>query len=220
MAKAPISGRTGTEFISMLGPEVAAKLHKCFLLDTIEKASATPDTELAISYSPVGTLPFFRQIAPDANSFLLQKGQDIGERFSNCFGNLCEPGKAVVALGTDSPTLPARSLELAFDALASEQVDVVIGPVKGDGCYLIGMNSPNADLFQGIRWNKAGILQDLIERAAELGLGWYLLPEWYSIDRPSALTQLKKELLYDSTVNSSARHTKELLRNFAVRGMI
>lgn len=97
---------------------------------------------------------------------------------AGCFERLCEPGRSVVAIGANSPTLPVRWLELAFDALASGRVDVVFGPAIHGSFYLIGMNSFHEGSFQDMELDSPEVLKRSVERAAELGLGWFLLPEW------------------------------------------
>ncbi len=211
MAKAPIPGEVKTRLCPPLDGRQCAQLHESFVLDTLEKASAVPDAELVISYAPAGMLSFFREAAPDADGYLLQKGKDLGKRLWHCLERVCEPGRAVVVIGADSPTLPVRCLELAFDALASGRVDVVLGPVSDGGYYLIGMTFPYPELFEGINWSTPEVLDKSIERTAELGLDWYLLPEWYDVDTPADLTRLKKELLSLPAGNRTAHHTREFL---------
>lgn len=211
MAKAPIPGEVKTRLCPPLGGRQCAQLHECFVLDALEKAAAVPDAELVISYAPAGTLSFFREAAPDARGYLLQKGKDLGKRLWHCLERVCEPGTAVVVMGADSPTLPVRCLELAFDALASGRVDVVFGPAGDGGYYLIGMTFPYPELFEGVNWSTPEVLEKSIERTAELGLDWYLLPEWYDVDTPADLARLKVELLNLPAPNRIARHTREFL---------
>lgn len=220
MAKAPIPGEVKTRLCPPLDPQTAAPLHECFVLDVLEKASAVPDVELVISYTPAGSRTFFQNAAPHAAGFLLQKGRDAGEQMGRCFRRLCQPGRAVVIIGTDCPTLPARGLELAFDALASGGVDFVIGPLSDGGCYLVGMTSLHPELFADMDWNATDVPEKSIEHAAELGLGWYRLPEWYSVERPADLACLKAELLECPVGNSSARRTAAFLKRLAQSGLV
>lgn len=217
MAKAPIPAAVKTRLCPPLSLPIAARLHEQFILDVFEKASMVPDAELVVCYTPAAALSFFREAAPDAAGYILQKGENIGERMSHCFELLCEPGRSVAVIGTDSPTLPARYLELAFDVLTSGQVGVVFGP-SGGGCYLVGANSHCPELFRDIGRSSEEILEQSVERAAGLGLGWYLLPGWYGVDHPADLARLRSELLGAGVVNSSAPRTAEFLRQHAEAG--
>jgi len=203
-----------------LDPRAAARLHECFLLDVLEKASAVPDAKLVISYAPAGTRAFFRDAAPNAAEYLLRRGADMGEQMAHSFRRLCEPGRAVVIMGSDCPTLPALGLELAFDALASGRVDVVFGPLSGGGCYLVGMASAHPELFEDMEWSASDVSEKGVERAARLGLGWYRLPEWYNVDHPTELACLKGELLKHPAASPSARHTRKFLGYLAQSGLI
>lgn len=220
MAKAPIPGEVKTRLCPPLDLQTAARLHECFVLDVLEKASAVPDSELVVSYTPAGACSFFKIAAPEAARYMLQEGTDMRRRIAHCFRRLCEPERAVVIMGSDCPTLPALGLELAFDALASGRVNVVLGPSSNGGCYMIGMTSLHPKLFENMDWTSPDVVQKAVERAAELGLGWYLLPEWYSVDRPADLVCLKGEFLKHTAINSSARHTRDFLKRRAQSGLI
>ncbi len=179
-----------------------------------------PDAEIVVAYTPGGTLAFFRGAAPDVRRYVLQAGSDLGERMSYCFERLCGSNQAVVVVGTDLPTLPARCIELAFDVLATGSADAVFGPASDGGYYLIGLLSPEPRLFQGIEWSAASVLHASLRQARELKLRTRLLPEWYDVDRPSDLAQLKTELLESPTGNCRAQHTRQFLQRLVERGVI
>lgn len=203
MASAPIPGETALN--PPLDQESAVRLHECFLLDALDRAAAVPDTELVVSYAPIGSLRFFQEIAPCAERFTLQRGRDIGSRIYGCFEQLLETERAVVILQTEVPTLPARTLELAFDAL--REVDVVFGPIRNGGCYLVGAKALHPQLIRAVNW-AADDVQKGVELAARLGLGWYLLPEWYGVRTLEELAFLEGELRESP---SSACHTTDFL---------
>ena len=204
MASAPIPGETALS--PPLDQESAARLHECFLLDTLDRAAAVPDTELVVAYAPIGSLGYFKEIAPCAERFALQMGKDIGSRIYHCFEQLLETERAIVVMQTSVPTLPARSLELAFDAL--RKVDVVFGPIRGGGCYLIGSKELHPELIRAIDW-EADDVDKAVELAAKLGLGWYLLPEWYGVRTADELAFLERELAEPGM--NAACHTRNFL---------
>ena len=195
MAKSPILTEVKAESCPPPNPRIAERLHECLLIDTFEKASAVPDAEVVIIYPPNESLSYFRKVSPDAHRFITQEDSDPVARIADCFHQLCEPGSAVCIIGTDHPELPARSLELAFDALATGQVDVVFGPTTDERLYLIGATKPHPELFAGFGSDEGHILQKSIERAAELGLGWYLLPVSQRIDTLTYVANMKNNLM-------------------------
>ncbi len=211
MAKAPVPGKVKTQLCPPLNPQSAARLHECFVRDALAKAGSVPDAELYVSYKPSSAVQFFKSAAPDANGFIAQRGGDTGKGVIDVFSQLCEHGRSVIAVGTDCPTLPARSFELAFDALSSDQVDIVFGP-SGDGrCYLVGIKSVEATSLLDVAWEPGEFIEKSIERAADCGKGWYLLPEWYDVRTPTDLAHLKSELLDKWATNSAAPHTAAYL---------
>lgn len=220
MANAPIPGRVKMRLCPPLDPPCAARLHEQIMLDVLDKASSVPDTELAIAYAPDGTLPFFTAAAPDASAYVLQSGDTVGERIANLFDQFCEHDRAVVLIRTDSPTLPAQSLEMAFDVLASGEVDMVLGPARDGHCYLIGMTEPHSEIVKEVVWTGPSVCRRLVDRAAETGLGWYLLPEWYEVETPEDLRDLREELLDDDREYSAAGCTREFIRSLVECGAI
>ena len=220
MAKAPIVGKVKTRLCPPLGAQSAALLHESFIRDAFEKASSVPDAETVMAYGPRGTASFFRETACDADGYILQRGSHLGERISNCFDRLSERGRSVVVMGADSPTLPARCLELAFDVLDTGRADTVLGPTSGGGFYLVGLLSPQPKLFGDVVWSGPNVAAASVEKAKELGLRMHLLPEWYHVDRSVHLAHLRAELLERKVTNRAARHTRERLQSFVERGLL
>ena len=147
------------------------------LVDTLCKASAVPDAELVISCDSADSIAFFREVTPPGAPIVVHEGLNHGERLARCFRHLCDPSNAVVAVRSDIPTLPARSLELAFDALASDEVTIALGPTAGGGFYLAGLRAPALDLVAHLDWDALDAPDRIAALAAEIGTGWYLLPE-------------------------------------------
>jgi glycosyltransferase A (GT-A) superfamily protein (DUF2064 family) len=48
--------------------------------------------------------------------------------------------------------------------------DVVFGPARDGGYYLVGLREPRAEIFQGIEWSTCHTLGQSVEKASELGL--------------------------------------------------
>jgi glycosyltransferase A (GT-A) superfamily protein (DUF2064 family) len=220
MAEAPIPGEVKLGLCPPLDPPGATELHERFVSDALTKARAVPDAELLICYTPARSIAYFRGMAPTAAGYLPQEGRSLSERALSCFDRVCEPGRAVVILGTDSPTLPARCIELAFDGLATGRLDIVIGPTVAGGCYLLGATETPRRILDGLEQAEPTFADACIARAATLGLDWYLLPEWYEVRNPMDLAHLKCELLDRWVANHSAEHTREFLRTLAERGML
>ena len=76
-------------------------------------------------------------------------------------------------------------LEKAFQQL--QQHDLVLGAASDGGYYLIGLRSPQPELFAGIAWSTAAVLQQTVEIAERLGLTIAVLPTLSDVDYPEDL---------------------------------
>jgi glycosyltransferase A (GT-A) superfamily protein (DUF2064 family) len=89
--------------------------------------------------------------------------------------------RAVVLLGTDSPTVPLAFVEQAFGEL--ERAHVVLGPATDGGYYLVGCaGSFVPPIFEGIAWGGNGVLGDTVRRLADPRWRLAVLPPWYDVD--------------------------------------
>ena len=109
-----------------------------------------------------------------------QADADLGERLKQFFTQARQHGFArIVAIGTDSPTLPVAWVEQAFALL--ENHEVVIGPALDGGYYLIGA-SKELPLFEAIPWSSSRVLAATVERLQTGDARLALLPPWYDVD--------------------------------------
>jgi hypothetical protein len=111
---------------------------------------------------------------------------DLGRRMAIAFQTALEAGKQrVVVIGTDCPDLKAEVMVKAFHAL--EQHDLVLGPAQDGGYYLIGLCRLIPELFTGISWSTAEVLQQTMSIAQRLELAVAYLPRLSDVDRPEDL---------------------------------
>jgi rSAM/selenodomain-associated transferase 1 len=123
----------------------------------------------------------------------LQAGTDLGERLASAFERAFTLGaRRPVLVGSDSPTLPGHLLAVADRAL--ERFDVVLGPAFDGGYYAIGLRKPEARLFQAINWTGSHVLAQTIDRARQLDLSVFYLPQWHDVDTVTDITILRSTL--------------------------
>jgi hypothetical protein len=77
----------------------------------------------------------------------------------------------------------------AFEKL--EQNDLVLGPAEDGGYYLIGLRRSIPELFRGINWGTAEVLEKTVAIASYLDLAISYLPQLPDLDRPEDLGILK-----------------------------
>lgn len=119
-----------------------------------------------------------------------QLGKTLGHRMAGAIGEVLggsqtgvQPQSEMrkcVLIGTDCPYLSPDILHAAFEAL--NKADVVIGPAKDGGYYLIGMRQLHPALFALPAWSTSHVFQDTLDRIIGLGLHYALLTELEDID--------------------------------------
>jgi len=132
-----------------------------------------------------------------AATYRRQDGSDLGERmlrsFEAAFADSAD--SRAVLVGTDCPALSAALLRAAFDALA--RCDLVLGPARDGGYYLIGLKAAIPALFQGIAWGTSSVRNQTVAIAERLGLAVELVAALHDVDRPEDLAQLPEHLARD-----------------------
>jgi rSAM/selenodomain-associated transferase 1 len=224
MTKAPQAGRVKTRLVPPLTPEEAAELNKCFLRDTGAAISSacrrrpvgdeeeTARASAIAVYTPVGAEYVYTDIFPADFSLLPQRGDKFGERLYFAVEDLFKCGFAAVCLiDSDSPTVPAENFAEAVGLLSTPEDLVVLGPSDDGGYYLIGVKKPHRQLFEQIDWSTERVLNQTIQRAAEIGLEVKFLPSGYDVDDDVSLRRLSRELLGERRDDSVAPNTRRFL---------
>ena len=91
----------------------------------------------------------------------------------------------IAIIGTDCPDLDRGIILEAFEKLLDH--DLVFGPAKDGGYYLIGLRRVFPELFRSIPWGTDQVLETTRAISRKLGLSIAYLPELADIDRPSDL---------------------------------
>jgi rSAM/selenodomain-associated transferase 2 len=92
---------------------------------------------------------------------------------------------SAVLVGTDCPGMTSAHLDEAFACLQRE--DVVLGPARDGGYYLIGLRRDLPDLFRDVQWGTAEVLETTLRLAGARHLGVKLLEVLQDVDRPEDL---------------------------------
>ena len=112
---------------------------------------------------------------------LLQDNTDLGNRMKAAFTLLFHKGyDRICIIGSDCYELDELMIQQAFATLTAQ--DIVIGPAKDGGYYLLGMRQELRDIFQNIEWSTENVLQQTIDQINALGSSYYLLPYLNDVD--------------------------------------
>lgn len=189
----PEPGKTKTRLIPSLGPDGAAGLHRRMTEHTLTVARQLR------SYRPVsvevryegGNKHLVEQwLGPDISSLPQGRG-DLGRRMARAFREAFQAGMdRVVLVGTDIPGITARILLGAFENLSYN--NMVLGPVRDGGYYLIGLRQAFPQLFADMPWGTGKVLKRTRQISDDLGLSVVLLETLEDVDRPEDLHLWKK----------------------------
>jgi rSAM/selenodomain-associated transferase 1 len=182
-AKEPSPGQVKTRLCPPLSPQAAARLYGQFLEDVLEEMARLPQIKMALAYTPVPARPFFQNLPVPGLDLTAQVGADLGERLQQAFDwGFAQGFGEVLIRNSDSPDLPGRVVTEAREVLESGRAQVILGSCPDGGYYLVGLGSPQPQLFQNIAWSGPTVLADTLARAESLGLSVHLLPSWPDID--------------------------------------
>ncbi|MGY5850768.1 TIGR04282 family arsenosugar biosynthesis glycosyltransferase [Salegentibacter sp. F14] len=158
-AKNPLKGRVKTRLAQEVGNNAALAIYN-FLLHHTYEATKNLKVDKVIYYSEA----FPEQEIFDSENFRkeLQRGQDLGEKMENAFCDAFENTyQRVIIIGTDLLEISQKDIKDAFDHLKKE--DVVIGPAKDGGYYLLGMKSLNSKVFRNKAWSTDSVLKNTLQ---------------------------------------------------------
>ncbi len=201
-AKAPIPGEVKTRLSPGLTEDEAATLHGSFVLDTLERTKAAASkfklpVDRFLACAPSSSHVFFKIMeARHGVTLLDQQGCDLGARMAQAFAALFARGyRYIVVVGTDVPSLPLTHYRDAVQSLTRH--DLILGPARDGGYYLIGMTAPHPNLFRDIPWSTNQVLALTQEKATAAGLKIALLPVWSDVDTLDDLQALIDECAAD-----------------------
>ncbi len=116
----------------------------------------------------------------------LQHGNGLGEKMMHAFEEGFEAKyKSICIIGMDCFELTAAIVEQAFEALESS--DVVIGPAKDGGYYLLGMKRLHPELFQNKPWSSNAVASSTRCDCDRLGLTYFELMKLTDVDEEKDL---------------------------------
>jgi rSAM/selenodomain-associated transferase 1 len=209
MAKAPRAGAVKTRLASSLSAEAVIAFYRCLLGDTLSLARSLSDVEVAIM-CPELDVSELAQLGGNEVSVVAQKGEGLAAGLTSAFAHFTENRqRRVIAFNSDSPHLPARVLESAFETLSAH--DVVIGPTHDGGYYLVGSKASHPTLFANDGMGTSNALGGLTSRARDLELSIGFAEPFYDIDVADDLSRLADEL---RLAPSKAPRTARWLRDW------
>jgi hypothetical protein len=191
--KIPRPGQVKTRLTPVLTPDEAARLYRAFLQDALEQYDAlAADVRLYLS-DPTDPGDLEIDVGAKAQMFA-QEGDGLGERMNRALQETLADGyDAACLVGTDHPTLPTAYVRQAFRSLSDDPA-LCIGPSEDGGFYLLGMTRPYPALFEGMTYSHPDVFGDTLARTRRTNGSLTILPQWYDVDTPPALSRLIDDL--------------------------
>lgn len=203
MAKAPRPGTVKTRLHPLLGPEGCAALQTELIRHTVALTTGH-GLRTYVAHAPADAHSDLAALVPVGVELLPQRGGGLGKRLAAAVEDVfaADAGPLLV-LGTDAPTLTGGHLTAAVQALESS--DVVLGPARDGGYYLIGMNRPQTRLFalDPELWGGDRVFAATRVLAEEEGLTVAALPGLRDLDTP-------EDAAAHLAASSTARETEVL----------
>lgn len=155
----PELGKCKTRLAKVIGDEAALEIYK-YLLDHTAEISKNIKADKFVFYSDdikkedLWNKDIFRK--------KLQYGIDLGARMENAFTELFELNyEKVIIIGSDLLDLKTKHVDDAFQLL--ETNELVVGPAKDGGYYLLGMKSLHLNIFKNKVWGTSNVFKDTVK---------------------------------------------------------
>lgn len=177
LAKNPIKGRVKTRIAKQIGEAKALDIYQQLLSINrkLIKNAKLPST-IYFSDSLANTSDW-NDLQIDK---ILQCKGHLGDKMRTAINNTLSHSDKAILIGSDCPYITPQLLHDAASKL--DTADVVIGPARDGGYYLIAMKCLYSDLFDQIHWSTEYVLAQTIRKCKEAGISYQLLPELEDID--------------------------------------
>ena len=189
-ARNPELGKTKTRLAKKLGDEVALAIYYK-LINKMQEVTADLSVDKAIYYSSF----IDKEDSWDNTIYqkYLQHGDSLGAKMHNAISEGLNRGyNQVVLIGTDIYSLTSDIILEGFDILQTN--DLVLGPAKDGGYYLVGMKKPQPSIFNLKKWSHNQVFSQTIELIEDASLTFGTTQVLNDIDEPDDLvgTDLEK----------------------------
>lgn len=172
----PQWGKVKTRLAATLGDDVALSIYKGLISHTLHCA-ARSGKSVYLFYD--GGLPSEAERNPDF-SYHIQSQGDLGAKMSAAISIVLKHHTKVVIIGSDCPKLSHDIIAKSFDSL--DTTDIVVGPAKDGGYYLLGCKKVVDALFENIPWSTSMVLAQTIKKINDESLTFHLLEPLADID--------------------------------------
>jgi hypothetical protein len=189
-------GGVKTRLAADIGEDCAAALYRLFVETTLQRLSGLAARQELCCWPPDREQEF-RKVLPRDWQLTVQAEGDLGRRMADFFDRAFALGsRRVVLVGSDTPSLPTSAIEQAFKLL--EESEVILGPSRDGGYYLVGATDRTPPIFDRIAWSTPAVWDQTMAALARAGLrqggGFQVTPPFGDVDTLDDLRALRRQL--------------------------
>lgn len=189
-AKNPEKGTVKTRLAQTLGEDKALQVYKKLLAHTRRVVSSVQEDKI-LWYSDF--IPKQDRWKESEFTKKIQQGHSLGKRMQYAFAKAFEDGyEHVVIIGSDCAQIKPGHISQAYRQLKSH--DIVVGPSRDGGYYLLGMNQYCPALFENKAWSTEKVLQQTLEECNQLGRSYYLLEPLNDVDTEADWQEIQDQI--------------------------
>lgn len=173
----PELGKVKTRLAKAVGKEKALEIYQK-LLDHTRKEALKVDCDRLLFYE--GEIDMQDEWSETDFQKFAQSNGDLGDKMKHAFSIALAKYDQVLIVGSDCPEITHKDIDRGFYEL--EEHDVVIGPARDGGYYLLGMSALQLFLFDNMPWSTETLLEESIIRVQDRSLQYALLKTKSDID--------------------------------------
>lgn len=180
-AREPKDGKVKTRLARDLPVKTVTSLYKAFVKDVLSMCLRARCDQRFIFYAGSNRSINFLKRFTSRFTLKRQSGTSLGIRMMKAlsFCHAQDFDKALI-VGTDCLEISPKDIEKAFKLL--DRVDVVLGPSRDGGYYLIGMKKPIGSIFEGVQWSSEKVLIQTLQKIQKVQKSYALLSKKEDVD--------------------------------------
>ena len=189
-ARLPVAGSVKTRLAKTLGEDFAVRFYRACAEHTFNECRKAAPTgmDIFVFYSDEKDKELMKKWTGNDFRLLPQSGEDIGKRMFNAFKIVFDEGvNRAILIGTDVPDISSGIISKALTSL--NNTELVIGPAKDGGYYLIGMKKLYGFLFENIEWGTGKVFAGTLDKINMNNLDKKIITELYDIDTEEDITK-------------------------------
>ncbi|MDG1516466.1 MAG: TIGR04282 family arsenosugar biosynthesis glycosyltransferase [Flavobacteriales bacterium] len=177
--KNPDLGKVKTRLAQDIGDQKALAIYKDLLAHTKNVSLKTLADKVFVFHFP--TLINHNLWNKNIFENRVQAEGDLGAKMSDAINQVILDGyQEVCLIGSDCFEITEAHINNAFESLAES--DVVIGPAKDGGYYLLGQKKIHCQIFDKMPWSKSNLLNKTQMVLTVNGISYKLLEVLSDID--------------------------------------